>query len=76
MAQRGYSVVNIYLHPWEFIPMRGVLTGIEARVELARTLHQNCGEKTLAAMDGFIGTMQSRGFKFVTTSELHKIWEN
>ena len=76
MAQRGCSIVNIYLHPWEFIPMRGVLTGIEARIELSRTLHENCGEKTLAAMDTFIGIMQDKGFKFVTTSELYRIWES
>lgn len=76
VAQQGYSVVCVYLHPWEFIPMPGVLDGIEARVELRRTLYENCGDFALESLDALIDVFKSRDFQFVTASQIFEIVES
>lgn len=75
IAERGFSIVCVYLHPWEFTVMPSILSGIEARVHLSRALHENCGESTLQALDELIAMLQNAGFRFVTMLELHELLE-
>lgn len=74
IAERGYSVVCIYLHPWEFIPMPSIIESIEARSELSFTLYENCGDYALKALDEFIGIMHTKGYKFVTLKRMYELW--
>ena len=68
LESRGYSVVTVYQHPWEFIPMPGVLDGPEAECRLKRTLYQNTGDIALEALDKMISGFKKQGFRFVTAS--------
>ncbi len=69
LEQRGYSVVTVYQHPWEFITMPGIIDGPEAECKLRRTLYQNTGEYALEALYQMISGFKDRGFVFVTASE-------
>ena len=75
LETKGCSVVCVYLHPWEFIPMPGVIEGPEARAELARTLYENCGDYALKALAEFIDIFKKAGFTFITLKDFYSIWE-
>lgn len=73
MKERGYSVVTVYQHPWEFIPMPGVIDGPEAECHLKRTLYENSGDFAFEALDEMIGLYHDMGFKFVTAAGLSRL---
>ncbi len=74
IRERGYSVLCIYLHPWEFIPMPKVIECIEARSELSFTLYENTGEYTLQALNEFIDIMKTKSYKFVTLRQMYDLY--
>jgi peptidoglycan/xylan/chitin deacetylase (PgdA/CDA1 family) len=73
---RGYSVLSVYQHPWEYVAMPGVLHGLEATVELAPMLYENCGEGMYGALAELIGRLRGRGFVFLTMDGFRRIWES
>lgn len=72
----GISVICVYFHPWEFWPMPSKLSGIEANVELAPYLYENCGGKTLLSLKNFISHFKRNGFHFSTMKDFYYIWKN
>lgn len=70
---RGYSVITIYQHPWEFIPMPGILDGPEAECHLKRTLYENSGDIALKALEEMITLYIDLGFKFITAADLAEL---
>jgi peptidoglycan/xylan/chitin deacetylase (PgdA/CDA1 family) len=73
MALRQYSIISVYQHPWEFLPMQDILEGPEATCHLSRTLYENSGEFAFKALERMIDLYLEMGFKFVTLKELTEI---
>jgi len=75
MADKGFSVICTYQHPWEFVDMPGIIRCPEGVTYLRRTLFENCGDYALQALAEFIDAFKSRGFKFITMEKLRELWE-
>lgn len=73
LFERQYSIISVYQHPWEFLPMKGVVEGPEATCHLKRTLYENTGEFAFKALERMIDLYLEMGFKFVTLKELTEI---
>ena len=76
MELRGYSVLSVYQHPWEYLPMPGVLHGLEAKVVLTPILYEKCGEGMYEALAELIGRLHDKGFVFSTMDDFRRIWES
>ncbi len=67
--KNGNSILCVYLHPWEFVPMPKVVRTDEAEISFKPFLHKNCGKFALTALDEFIGRMKQEEVKFFTMKE-------
>lgn len=63
---KGNSLLCVYLHPWEFVPMPKAIRTDEATISFKPFLHKNCGSYALRALDAFIDRMQADGARFMT----------
>ena len=73
--QRGFSLVSIYQHPWEYIPVPGILDCPEGTTHLRRTLYENSGDFTLNALSEFIDRMKGAGYEFLTMEQAGSMWK-
>jgi peptidoglycan/xylan/chitin deacetylase (PgdA/CDA1 family) len=65
----GDSVVCVYLHPWEFVPIPETIELDEVTLTLKPFLHVNTGPYAVDALDRFIGLMKQDGVEFATMRE-------
>lgn len=64
------SVLVVYLHPWEFVPMPRQVRTDECAIAFDSFLHKNTGAAALAALDAFIAAMRAQGFGFATLRQV------
>ena len=69
-TQKGHSLLCIYLHPWEFVPMSKVIVTDEAKISFKPFLYKNCGPAALNALDAFVGQMKEDGLEFRTMRDV------
>ena len=70
----GRTVLCVYMHPWEFVPMPGRVATDEATILLKPFLYENCGDYALGAFDQFLAAMKHDGVSFLTMKELAAAW--
>lgn len=74
--QRGLPrFICLYIHPWEFWPMKAQYNFGEATVIPDEFITKNCGEYALLQMGRLIDGMQERGYQFRTARELYDIYK-
>jgi peptidoglycan/xylan/chitin deacetylase (PgdA/CDA1 family) len=62
----GDPLLCVYLHPWEFVQMSGVVETDESTISLKPFAYQNTGAAALRALDEFLGLMREDGVRFLT----------
>ena len=68
--ERGDSVLCVYQHPWEFVPMSPTVVTDESTITLGSFATERTGEAALRALDEFLGAMRDDGVEFVTLRTL------
>ncbi|NLX07268.1 MAG: polysaccharide deacetylase family protein [Phycisphaerae bacterium] len=67
---QGWSVLCVYLHPWEFVTIPEELTTDEATIRFKPFLHKNTGRPALEGLDAFIEIMKREGAAFAMMKDL------
>ena len=68
------TVICLYIHPWEFVPMQESYSFGEATVIPAAFITRNCGEKAVVEFEKLIGLLKGMGAEFLTARELGASW--
>ncbi|MDD4493961.1 MAG: polysaccharide deacetylase family protein [Eubacteriales bacterium] len=67
--------VCMYIHPWEFVPMKSSYHFGEATVIPDEFLTYNCGDNALKELSALIDGLQGMGVEFKRADELARIWK-
>lgn len=68
-------VICLYIHPWEFIPVKKSYHFGEATVIPDDMITYGCGEVAIKEMNKLISMMKDEGYIFVTAKQLAEVYQ-